>query len=150
MNDENEYVLGTDENELTRLGFQHQIWSEFAENAWNKAGFGIGDTLLDIGCGPGFTSLDLSRLVGNSGKVIALDLSHRFIKHLNRRIRARGLTNIKAKVANVEKLTLRKGSCDGAFVRWVLCFTRDPKAVIRGTVNALRKNGTFVLFDSPS
>ena len=31
-------------------------------------------TALDVGCGPGFFTLDMARLVGESGQVIAADL----------------------------------------------------------------------------
>jgi ubiquinone/menaquinone biosynthesis C-methylase UbiE len=33
-----------------------------------------GMTVLDIGCGPGFFSIELAQMVGNSGRVIAADL----------------------------------------------------------------------------
>jgi ubiquinone/menaquinone biosynthesis C-methylase UbiE len=31
-------------------------------------------TVLDIGCGPGFFTIDMARMVGDSGRVIAADL----------------------------------------------------------------------------
>ena len=33
-----------------------------------------GMTVLDIGCGPGFFTIDMARIVGDSGRVIAADL----------------------------------------------------------------------------
>ena len=38
--------------------------------------------VLDLGCGPGFTSLALARRVGPGGRVIACDESPRFLAHL--------------------------------------------------------------------
>ena len=38
-----------------------------------------GMTVLDVGCGAGFTSLGLARLVGEEGKVIAADLQPRML-----------------------------------------------------------------------
>ena len=55
---EHEYVLGTDRAELERLGLQHQLWSEHAPRAWERAGFQRGMKLLDVGCGPGFATFD--------------------------------------------------------------------------------------------
>ena len=34
-----------------------------------------GMTVVDIGCGPGFFSIDMAQMVGKSGRVIAVDLS---------------------------------------------------------------------------
>jgi SAM-dependent methyltransferase len=60
--DEREYVLGTNDEELARLGFQHRVWGEQAFALWERAGFAPGQTILDAGCGPGFATLDLARL----------------------------------------------------------------------------------------
>lgn len=62
--DEIEYVLGTDDAELARLGFQHQVWARVTVAAWEHAGFHRGATLLDVGCGPGYATFDLASLVG--------------------------------------------------------------------------------------
>ncbi len=34
----NEYVLGTDEAELTRLGLQHRLWGDAAHALWRRGG----------------------------------------------------------------------------------------------------------------
>jgi len=80
--EENEYVLGTECDELARLGLQHQLWLEQAAAAWERAGFHRGQNLLDVGCGPGFATLDLAQRVGPRGNVVAVDISRRFLTHL--------------------------------------------------------------------
>ena len=55
MQEENAYILGTDAQELHRLGVQHQVWSEEALHGWRLAQFRAGHTLLDLGSGPGFS-----------------------------------------------------------------------------------------------
>jgi SAM-dependent methyltransferase len=54
-----DYVLGTHDEEIARLGLQHQAWRSRALAAWQKGEFGPGQTVLDVGCGPGFASLDI-------------------------------------------------------------------------------------------
>ena len=44
MSETREYVLGTNEAELDRLGFQHEVWGDVAEAALDRAGVGEGDT----------------------------------------------------------------------------------------------------------
>lgn len=45
-----------------------------------------GMTVLDIGCGPGFFSIEMAHLVGGSGRVIALDLQEGMLQKLNKKI----------------------------------------------------------------
>ena len=46
-----------------------------------------GMTVLDVGCGPGFFTLDMARLVGSSGRVIAADLQEGMLEKVGRKIR---------------------------------------------------------------
>jgi len=39
-----------------------------------------GDTVIDLGCGPGYFSIDMARMVGSSGKVIAVDLQKEMLE----------------------------------------------------------------------
>jgi len=41
-----------------------------------------GMTILDIGCGPGFFSIDMAQMVGKSGRVFASDLQERMLQKL--------------------------------------------------------------------
>ncbi len=43
-------------------------------------------TVLDFGCGPGFFTIDIAQTVGNSGRVIAVDLQDGMLEKLKRRI----------------------------------------------------------------
>ena len=46
-----------------------------------------GMTVLDLGCGPGFFSIEIAKLLGNSGKVIAADLQNGMLEKVNKKIR---------------------------------------------------------------
>ena len=45
-----------------------------------------GMTALDLGCGPGFFSVEMARMVGESGRVIAADLQEGMIQKLKNKI----------------------------------------------------------------
>ena len=147
MREPNEYLLGTDDEELRRLGFQHQVWAREAAAAWERGGFGPGSHLLDIGCGPGYATLDLARLVGQEGRVVGLDVSPRFVAHLQARAAALGLGNVSVEVQDVEELALPPESFDGAYARWVLTFVRRPEAVVAAAARALKRGGRLVVHD---
>src|SRR5438876_9980087 len=119
---EKDYVLGTDRAELERLGLQHQLWLAQAAGAWERAGFRRGMKLLDVGCGPGFATFDLAQRVGPRGKIVAVDISKRFLAHLESQTAARGLDNIVTALGSVENLPVPERRFDGAYARWVLCF----------------------------
>ncbi len=140
-----EYVLGTHEAELERLGVQHRLWSAQAFALWEAAGIGAGQTVLDVGSGPGYTSLDLAGVVTARGKVIALDESSRFIAHLQRQAGVLSLAQLEARVCDVQHIDLPIASIDAAYNRWVLCFVPNPEAVIAGVARVLRPNGVFVI-----
>jgi ubiquinone/menaquinone biosynthesis C-methylase UbiE len=42
--------------------------------------------VLDVGCGPGFFSVEIAKMVGENGKVIAADLQEGMLKRLRKKI----------------------------------------------------------------
>ncbi len=66
---------------------------------------GSGMTVLEPGCGMGFFTLDLARLAGAEGRVVAVDIQPRMLAGLNRRARKAGLADrIDARLARAETL----------------------------------------------
>jgi len=145
--DKKEYALGTNQAEIVRLGLQHKLWSAAAFSIWERAGIRAGQTVLDIGCGPGYTSFDLAGVVTPKGKVIAVDESALYIEHLEQRRRNEGDTTIETRLGDVQQLSLDANSLDAAYQRWVICFVKDPEAVVRGVAAALKPGGVFAIQD---
>jgi SAM-dependent methyltransferase len=143
-----EYVLGTSESEIARLAMQHDVWRDDAIAAWRSAGFAAGHRVLDLGCGPGFATLDLATLVGERGRVIAVDQSARFLAHLRSAAHERRLAErIETIESDATHLSLPEASLDGAWVRWVLAFVRDPVVVLRAVVRALKPGAAIALHE---
>ena len=71
---EREYVLGTQSDEVERLGLQHRVWRPIVLEGFARAGIANGQVVIDVGAGPGFGTADLAELVGPDGRVIALQL----------------------------------------------------------------------------
>jgi ubiquinone/menaquinone biosynthesis C-methylase UbiE len=46
-----------------------------------------GMTVLDVGCGPGFFSVELAKMVGKNGKVVSADLQEGMLQKLGDKIR---------------------------------------------------------------
>ena len=63
--------------------------------------FGIrpGQTVVDYGCGPGRYTIEMARLVGTDGRVIAVDLVELALKETQRKLEANGFNNFDMKLA---------------------------------------------------
>lgn len=147
-----EYVLGTDEVEHRRLGLQHRLWSASAHEAWARARLTPGCVVLDIGCGPGHASFDMGQIVGERGTIVGVDESEAFVRALNDAAAARRVGHVRAIVGDVERMApdalgLEPGSVDVAYARWVLCFVKDPGAVLAGAARLLKPGGRLVVQD---
>src|SRR5438128_932191 len=47
MPSDREYVLGTHDEELARLGLQHRVWRPVVLDCWNRAGITVGKRVLE-------------------------------------------------------------------------------------------------------
>jgi len=141
----NDYLLGSTDEEVNRLGFQHQLWSVETHALWRRAGFGMGQVVLDLGCGPGFAALALAPLLGQHGKVIAIDLSEKFVETLKRYMTDLGIQNIEPIVADAHELEIPDNSLDGVYCRFLMWTLKDRGNVIRKVYKALKPSGRFAL-----
>lgn len=140
-----EYVLGTDQEELDRLNLQHELWKSESIQLWDQVGFKTGQHLLDIGCGPGFTSLELARRLGSQGKVTAIDVSENFLKHLNQYPQDIYRAPIETVLSFIEQLNLPHKDFDGAYCRWLMIFVQDPLLALKQIYKHLKPGAFFAL-----
>lgn len=141
---ETTYVLGTEQAELHRLGLQHQVWAAEARRGWELGGFRSGHTLLDLGCGPGFCTLEMAYLVGAKGKVIGVDFAASYIEFLRKQSALHGL-NISVQHCSFDDMQLEPCSLDGVFCRWALAWVPNPQAVLAKVKAALKPGGRVVI-----
>ena len=139
-----DYILGTHDEEIQRLGLQHRVWRPRVTDAWRRAGFTAGQKLIDVGCGPGWATVDLADIVGPSGHVSAIDRSRRFLDVLEATARDRNLKHIETFELDLDGGKLPVKGADGAWVRWVFAFLRDPKHLLEQIAGALRPGGVLV------
>ena len=138
------YILGTDREELFRLGVQHQVWAEEAQQGWRLANFRAGQTILDLGCGPGYCSKELAFLTGQKGKVIGIDKSESYIEFL-KQISKKYALNIEAIASDFDHMILQPESLDGLYCRWALAWIPNPKEVLAKVYKALKPGGKMVI-----
>lgn len=146
MAEKQAYILGTDQQELYRLGLQHEVWSEEAQIGWRLAGFKGDQTFLDLGCGPGYCTTELAFLAGEKGKVIGIDKSENYIAHLEKITALYGL-NIVPIHADFDQMELEANSLDGMYCRWALAWLPNPLEILQKVFDALRPGGRMVIHE---
>ena len=108
-----------------------------------------GMTVLDLGCGPGFFSLDMAKMVGKSGRVIASDLQEGMLQKLRNKIRGTALE---------EQITLHQ--CDNNKigvsepVDFILAFymvheVPDQGKFLNEVKQILKPNGRILIVEPP-
>ena len=143
-----DYFIGVSAPEIDRLRAQHEAWRPETELLWKEAGFAGRSAVVDLGCGPGFTSIDLAGIVGASGQVCAVDKAFTYLGYLADRARAHAIANITVLDADVSKPRSLPGRFDGAFCRWFLAFLRDDLDVVLDNVReCLHPRGTFAAME---
>src|SRR5437773_787798 len=144
---ERDYVLGTHDEELARLGVQHRAWRPVVLDCWKQAGITNGSRVLDVGAGPGYATVDLAEIVGPRGRVVALERSARFLDALRGAAVRNGLTNITARQTDLESDPLTGLVADGAWVRWVFAFVRNPRDLVTRIAAALRPGAALAIHE---
>ncbi len=145
MNTERDYVLGTHDEELARLGLQHRVWRPVVLDCWKKAGITAGSRVLDVGAGPGYATVDLAEIVGLAGEVVALERSTKFVRAMEEAVRVRSLTNVRIHELDLMTSDLPKGDYDFSWCRWVVSFVSDPALLIKKLADVMRK-GSIAIF----
>lgn len=111
-----------------------------------------GTTVLEVGCGMGYFTLPLARLVGDHGRVLCLDVQPRMLAALERRARRAGLQErIEARLCGAETLGLAKetGEIDLAVLIHVLHELPDARAALAEVRAALAPEGRLLLIEPP-
>jgi len=145
MATERDYVLGTHDEELARLGLQNEVWRPVVLEFWQRAGITTGSRVLDVGAGPGYATVDLAQIVGPGGAVVSLERSSNFVKAMRENIRARSLSQVQVHELDLMTDELPRGDYDFAWCRWVATFVTDPALLVQKIGGVLKKGG-HILF----
>jgi ubiquinone/menaquinone biosynthesis C-methylase UbiE len=109
-----------------------------------------GMTAVDIGSAMGFFSLPLARMVGDSGRVVCVDIQERMLTSLVKRARKKGLEDIiETRVATQETLGLEdlEGAADLALAIHVVHETAYPRSFLTQCRDVLRPGGKLLLLE---
>ena len=101
------------------MSFVHEtLYGLFRDpyKALHAAGLEPGQTVLEVGCGPGFFTIPAGRIVGESGSLYALDVNPLAIKRVQQKIVGEGMLNVKTILADAAHTGLPGGRFDLVFL----------------------------------
>ena len=108
-----------------------------------RHGIRPGMTVLEVGPGNGRYTVETARAVGDTGKVIAVDIEPKMIERVIRRAQAEGTTNLEAKMANVYDLPFPDGTFDAICMIAVISEIPHPHLALSEFHRVLKQAGTL-------
>jgi ubiquinone/menaquinone biosynthesis C-methylase UbiE len=106
-----------------------------------------GATVADVGAGSGYMTAKLSRAVGPTGRVFAVDIQPEMIALIDARVKREGLTNVTSVLGEPDDPKLGDGSVDLELMVDVYHELAHPQIVLRRLRRALRSDGRLVLLE---
>ena len=106
----------------------------------------MGYQVLDYGCGPGAFTFDLAQMVGQSGKVYALDLHPLAIERVQAMAKRRRLANVETICSDCET-GLAGDSVDVVLLYDVFHMLSEPAAILAELHRVLKPGGTLSVLD---
>jgi ubiquinone/menaquinone biosynthesis C-methylase UbiE len=106
-----------------------------------------GMTVLDLGCGPGYFSIEIAKLVGNSGKVIAADLQDGMLNKVKSKIIGTELEN-RIELHKCEEIKIGvKQRVDFALCFWMVHEVPDQEKLLNELKSILKPNGKIFIIE---
>ncbi|WP_319508856.1 class I SAM-dependent methyltransferase [uncultured Methanolobus sp.] len=108
-----------------------------------------GMDVLEVGCGPGFFTLDIARMVGKSGRVVAVDLQEGMLAKVRENIRRSGAgQNIVLHRCDEDRIGV-SGNFDFVFLFYMVHEVVDKEAFFRELESLLKKDGQVYIAEPP-
>lgn len=118
------------------------------QRASARLGLTGGETVLEVGCGPGVNFELLRDAVGSDGRVLGVDLSSGMIRRATQRQQKQGWSNVQPVCGDATRMPVREDVCDAAFASLALSVIPDVGDVIETVYEVLKPGGRFVVYDS--
>lgn len=106
-----------------------------------------GMKVADIGAGTGFYSRLFASAVGKDGWVYAVDISSRFLEHINDNSHQDGVENITSVLCTADSIRLPPNSVDIVFICDTYHHFEFPQLTLASIHRALKPGGTLVVID---
>ena len=116
-------------------------------NPISKAELKPGEIVLDLGSGAGFDAFLAAQRVGESGKVIGVDMTREMIEKARMNSEKLKISNVEFRLGEIEKIPVADSSVDVVISNCVINLSPDKPAVFKEIHRTLRLGGRIIISD---
>src|SRR6056297_1453190 len=142
------------EIKLKNLGFRMMVWTYRIRDFFSPVGkileeFNIneGDTVVDYGCGPGRYLKKSSNLVGENGKVYAVDIHELAIEYVKTEINQNNLQNVHPILVQNNDISIDDNIADVIYALDMFHHISKPKIFFQKLSRIIKKDGILYIED---
>jgi len=111
------------------------------------SGIKPGETVLDLGSGAGFDCFLASPRVGESGRVIGVDMTHAMLEKARENAKKGNYANVEFRLGEIEHLPLADNQVDLVISNCVINLSPDKPQVFREIMRVLKSGGRIMVSD---
>jgi len=106
-----------------------------------------GETVIDLGSGGGIDVFLASKNVGDTGRVIGIDMTESMVQKAKKNAKAGGFKNVEFKLGEIENIPVNAEIADCIISNCVINLSSDKQKVFNEAFRVLKKSGRLMVSD---